>query len=201
MTSYIPAWGPDWATPADLDGDGAVDLVMANTRNGTSSDMDSFVYYGGLKDPGHKAPPGEWAIYPFKKRVILPMEGSNKAAVGDLNRDGNPDIVYARKGKARIFWGQKGGQFDGDKYTDLELENTADVAIGDLNGDKWPELVFCGPDKVSFVYWGRKKGFSKKKLLELATAKAFSVEMADINNDGKTDLIFANNDGEESWAY
>ncbi|MHC4706708.1 MAG: FG-GAP repeat domain-containing protein, partial [Planctomycetota bacterium] len=23
--SYVPAWGPDWATPADLDADGAMD--------------------------------------------------------------------------------------------------------------------------------------------------------------------------------
>jgi len=199
--SYVPAWGPDWATPADLNGDGAVDLVIANTRNGTSNDMDSFVYYGGLKNPKHKAPPGEWAIYPFKKRVILPIAGSTKAAVGDLNRDGNPDIVYARRGKARIFWGLEGGRFDGAKYTDLDLENTADVAIGDLNADKWPELIFCGPDKVSFVLWGTRKGFSKEKMLELPTAKALSVEMADIDNDGRTDLIFANNDGDESWAY
>ncbi|MHC4464827.1 MAG: FG-GAP repeat domain-containing protein, partial [Planctomycetota bacterium] len=137
--SYVPAWGPDWATPADLDGDGAVDLVVANYNNGTSHDMDSFVYYGGLKDPDHKAVPGKWASYPFKRRVILPMDGSNKAAVGDLNHDGNKDIVYATEGKARIFWGQKGGEFDSQKYTDLDVKDTADVAIAKLNGDKWPE--------------------------------------------------------------
>jgi hypothetical protein len=199
--SYVPAWGPDWATPADLDRDGAVDLVVANTRNGTSSDMDSFVYYGGLKNPDHEAPPGEWAVYPFRKRVILPIEGSTKAAVGDLNGDANPDIVYARKGKARIFWGLKGGQFDGEKYTDLDIEGAADVAVADLNRDKWPELVFCGSDDASFVCWGSKKGFSEKDVLELPTAKAFSVEVADIDNDGKPDLVFANNDGAESWAY
>ncbi|MHC4572650.1 MAG: FG-GAP repeat domain-containing protein [Planctomycetota bacterium] len=199
--SYVPAWGPEWATPADLNGDGAIDLVVANWDNGTTHDMDSFVYYGGLKDPHYKPAPGEWALYPFKKRVILPMDGSHKAAIGDLNRDGNPDIVYARKDKARIFWGQTGGEFDGSKYTDLDVGDSPDVAVAELNGDKWPDLIFCGPDEVSFVFWGGKKGFSKKRMLGLPTASAGSVEAADIDNNETADLIFANEKGEESWAY
>jgi hypothetical protein len=199
--SYVPAWGPQWATPADLNGDGAMDLVVANYDNGTSHDMDSFLYYGGLKDRGYQAAPGEWAFYPFKRRVILPMDGSNKATVADLNRDGNLDIVYAREDKARVFWGLKGGEYDGKKYTELDVEDSADVVVGDLNGDKWPELVFCGSDATAVVYWGGKKGFSKKRVLELPTAKAGSVEVADIDNDGKPDLIFANQEGDESWAY
>ncbi|MHC4475882.1 MAG: FG-GAP repeat domain-containing protein [Planctomycetota bacterium] len=199
--SYVPAWGPDWATPADLDGDGNMDLVVANYNNGTSHDMDAFVYYGGLKDRDHKPAPGQWASYPFKKRVILPIDGSAKAAVGDLNRDGNPDIVCAREDKARIFWGQAAGQFNGDKYTDIDVNDTTDVAIENLNNDKWPDVVFCGPKKVSYVYWGSKKGPSGKKVLELATEKANAVEVADIDNDGKPDLVFANQDTHESWAY
>jgi len=190
--SYIPAWG---------DGDGSVDLVVANTRNGTSSDMNGFVYYGGLKDPEYKAAAGDWAVYPFKKRTVLDLEGSKKAAVGDLNRDGNKDIVFVRKQKARIFYGLKGGNFDGDKYTELDISGASDVAIAELNSDKWPELIFAGADETSVIYWGRKKGPSKDKILELPTASAASVEVADIDNDKKLDLIFANGSGEESWAY
>jgi hypothetical protein len=199
--SYVPAWGPDWATPADLDADGAMDLVVANRSNGTSKDMDSFVYYGGLKKSCKKAGPDKWAVYPFNKRVILPIDGSVKAAVGDLNRDGNPDIVYARKGQARIFWGQKGGQFDAGHFADLDVSDTPDVAISDLNNDKWPELIFCGPEKVSYIYWGGKKGFSNRRMLELPTSLAISVEAADIDKDGRPDLIFTNQDIDESWAY
>ena len=199
--SYVPAWGPEWATPADLNGDGAMDLVLANYNNGTAHDMDSFVYYGGLKERDYKAAPGEWGFYPFRKRLILAMDGSNKAAVGDLDRDGNVDIVYARKGKARIFRGQPGATFDSDKYIELDISDTADVAVADLNGDKWPELIFCGPEKVSCVYWGGSEGFSNDRLLKLPTAEAASIEVADIDNDGKPDLIFANRDADESWAY
>ncbi len=43
----VPADGPRWIAPADLDGDGAMDLVVANRDNGTYSEMDLFLYYGG----------------------------------------------------------------------------------------------------------------------------------------------------------
>ena len=46
--SYIPANGPMWATADDLNGDGEMDLIVANYSNGTWTEMESFVYYGGL---------------------------------------------------------------------------------------------------------------------------------------------------------
>ncbi len=200
--TYVPGWGPHWATPADLDDDGAMDLILANHKNGTGSDMDSFIYYGGLKKSDCKSAQGQWSSYPFKKRVILPIDGSYKAAVGDLNQDGNKDIVYARdKGKAVIFWGQKGGQFDPEKFEELDVDGLTDVAIGKLNNDKWPEVVLCGKKDTSWIYWGSKNGISDKNRTEIATSEAFSVEIADIDNDKKLDLIFANNKGDESWAY
>ncbi|UCE04490.1 MAG: VCBS repeat-containing protein, partial [bacterium] len=48
--SYVPANGPMWVASEDLNNDGEMDLVVANYSNGTWTDMESFVYYGGLKD-------------------------------------------------------------------------------------------------------------------------------------------------------
>lgn len=31
----------------DLNGDGYLDLIIANTENGVTSDLDSYVYWGG----------------------------------------------------------------------------------------------------------------------------------------------------------
>ena len=50
--SYVPANGPMWITPGDLDEDGDTDLVVANYSNGTWTEMDSYVYYSGSNETG-----------------------------------------------------------------------------------------------------------------------------------------------------
>jgi hypothetical protein len=121
--TYVPANGPMWVTPGDLNDDGEIDLVVANYSNGTWTEMPSFIYYGGLKDENYQKKAGEWAFYPFKERIELPGSNTQKAAIGDLNRDGFTDIVFAfsggfweyrdksKKGSSpsRIYWGSKQG--------------------------------------------------------------------------------------------
>ena len=41
--SYVPADGPMWVAPGDLDLDGSIDLVVANYSNGTWTSMDSAI--------------------------------------------------------------------------------------------------------------------------------------------------------------
>ena len=40
---FLPANGAQWATPADLDADGHIDLFVSNYFDGTWSDMDSYI--------------------------------------------------------------------------------------------------------------------------------------------------------------
>jgi len=98
--SYVPANGPMWVTADDLNNDGHMDLVVANYSNGTWTEMESFIYYGGLeKDQKKKA--NEWGFYPFKDKTELPGSNAQKAAVADFNQDGYKDIVFAFSGG---FW-------------------------------------------------------------------------------------------------
>jgi len=79
--SYVPADGPMWATPGDLDLDGITDLVVANYSNGTWTEMPSFVYFGGQMGPEFKPEEGEWGFYPFNKRIMLPGSNAQKAVI------------------------------------------------------------------------------------------------------------------------
>ena len=198
--SYVPAWGPEWVAAEDLDRDGRVDLVVANIEDGSTDDMDSFVYYGGLRDSGDARNSGEWAVYPFKRRLILPNEGARKPAVGDLNRDGSLDLVFATRQEARIFWGKNQGQFDPGIYTDLPTTNATDVAVADLNNDQWPEIIFTKLGNTSFIYWSDGGSFSADHRSQLLTNDAYAVEVADVNDDGASDLLLANGKGGKSWA-
>ncbi len=212
--SYIPADGPMWPVANDLDNDGNMDLIVPNYSNGTWTNMDSFIYYGGLSK-NYKKKAGEWAFYPFKKRVSLKSSGAQNAAVADLNKDGYKDIIFAfssgyweyrdknSKGSSysRIYWGGKNG-YSNDNYTDIATDGATDVAAADLNNDGWTDLAFSnGNGKTSYVYYGSAKGFSQNRMIELPTNKASAVKIADVDNNGTPDIIFACEDGNASYAY
>lgn len=212
--SYIPANGPMWVTPADLNNDGHIDLVVANYSNGTWTGMESFVYYGGLSKD-HIKKEGEWAFYPFKKRILLESSDAQKAAVGDFNNDGYKDIViafsagfweYRDKSKigtspSRIYWGSA-DDYSSKNFSEIATSGATDVVTADFNDDGWLDLAFSNSEGGnSFVYFGGKDGFAEENLIQLPTINAQAVEAADINNDRLIDLIFANSDGDESNAY
>jgi hypothetical protein len=211
--TYVPADGPMWVAPADLNRDGEMDLVVANYSNGTWTDMDSYVYYGGLKRHGGTGETDDWAFYPFQRRLALPGSNAQKPAVGDFNRDGFPDIVFAFSGgfweyrssegysPSRIYWGGP-DDFDRTRFSHIMTRGATDVAVADLNGDGWLELVFAnGEGDSSFVYFGGEAGFSTDRMTRLPTAKPHAVEVGDVNNDGEADIVFAQEAGGFSVAY
>jgi len=216
--SYVPADGPMWVAPGDLNKDGAVDLVLGNYSNGTYTAMDSAVYWGGLKDPSYKAKPGEWAVYPFKGKTLLPAQNTQGVAVADLNNDGFAEVVFAfgegfweyrpkDKDKlqgppySRIYW-NTGGSFDPQKYTDLATKGATGVAAADFNQDGWVDLAFSNSiGDASYVCLNRSGSFPEDFRAELPTVSPHGVETGDVNNDGTTDLVFANESGNVSYAY
>jgi hypothetical protein len=212
--SYIPANGPMWITADDINGDGEMDLIVANYSNGTWTEMDSYIYYGGqAKDESNNDE--NWAHYPFKSRLSLPSSNAQKAVTGDFNNDGYKDIVlafsggfweYRDKSKAgtspsRIYWGGE-SDFSPDNFTNISTAGATDVASADFNNDGWMDLVFANSSGgLSYIYYGSAKGFDDNRLTKLPTVNAHAVELGDINNDGTIDIVFALEVGELSYAY
>lgn len=187
----LPTAGGKGAAAADLNADGWPDLVVASSFDGTKTELNSDIYWGG-KD-GFSA----------QRRNGLPTQGAEAVAVGDLNGDGIPEIVFANSGltyhvtvdgfqQSFLYWGSREG-YSVEHRQSLATTNAHDVKIADLNGDGAPDLLFAceGNDAGSSgltIYWGPDLKRSQKLPGEHSTG----VAVADFNRDGFPDIALSN---------
>jgi uncharacterized membrane protein len=191
---------------ADVNGDGKLDLVVANGCFGSDCSTGSV---GVLLGNGDGT---------FKKAVTYRSGAASvfgaHVAVGDLNGDGKLDLAVANTGSGcgngcpegliGILLGNGDGTFKKAKtYSTGGFDAIGWVAIADVNGDKKPDLVvanYCAtecsypPAQGSVgVLLGKGNGtFGSVKTYLSGGDGAVSVAVADLNKDGKPDILVAN---------
>jgi hypothetical protein len=187
----------------DVDGDGHADLIVVNGENGVTSELDSYVYWGG--------PDGL-----TDERVELPCIGAYDVAALDLTGNGLLDLLFTsawvdhhnpgrpipiqvyEQTAPRIF-------VNASERYGLSGVAATSLAAADLNGNGHPDLVVANYrsefeyDTDSFVYWGTETGFDADNPLRLPSHYAMQVLLADLNGDGRAEIIFAG--GDEIWIY
>ena len=187
---------PNQVVIGDINGDGKPDLVIADA----SATGNAIVLF---QDPAH---PGQF-LAPMK----LPINANSAAAVaiGDLNRDGAPDIVAAtfdasgNNGAIYIFYQNAAtrGTFLAPVTFPAGAQPQA-VRIADVNGDGLPDIVVAnlgpgadgtGSAGVSVLLQDAAHPGSFLPPVTYAThGGAVDVAVADLNGDGKPDLVVAN---------
>jgi uncharacterized membrane protein len=191
---------------ADVNGDGKLDLVVANGCLGSDCSTGSVGVLLGRGDGT------------FKKVVTCSSGAASvfgsHVAVGDLNGDGKLDLAVATtgagcgngcpQGLVAILLGKGDGTFKKAKtYGTGGFDAIGWVAIADVNGDKKPDLVvanYCAtecsypPVEGSVgVLLGKGDGTFKAVKTYLSGGDgAVSVAVADLNKDGKADVLVAN---------
>ncbi len=206
-STFLPGERSSGLAVGDLDGDAIPEIVLANSRRVGAREfdqyeivetvaIDSFVYRGSARG------------YSPARRVGLPTVNAQAAALGDLNQDGQPDVVFANAqgGASYIYWGRS-GEFRPNWRTAVPTRWASDCAIDDLNGDGHPDLAIAhytdglvrkSPERgithvtESYVYWGGPKGLDTQRRSELPTWGATGVLAADLNRDGEKDVVFFN---------
>jgi hypothetical protein len=169
----------------DLNGDGRPDLVTAN-EGGYPDYLGTVAVLLGNGD-GTFGPSAAY-VTGCGNRC-----GSYSVAIGDLNRDGNPDLVAANKtaGTVSVLLGSGDGTFGAKK--DIAVGWHPTVAIGDLDGDGTLDLVTANKsDHTVSVLLGNGDGTFGAKTDFVTGFCPYSVVIGDLNGDGKPDLATAN---------
>jgi hypothetical protein len=185
--STVDMLGPRSVAIGDLDGDGDMDLVSANQDSNNLT-----VFF--------QVSPAQFAIDPSGPLATVDTIGPRSVAIGDLDGDGDLDIVSANGplDNLTIFFQTSPGSFTfGSNSLLLGLDNPLFVAIGDLNGDGAQDIVAANKagDSLSIFFQTSPGQFTfdpDDALADLTLDGPVFVAIGDLDGDGDMDLISAN---------
>jgi len=180
-------------TPADVNGDSHVDLILSiwgeegsiifwGSSTGFDDDEQTYIETGGLG----------W-----------------DALVEDFNGDSYPDMLFTnQKGfngttdfdvPSIVYWGTSAG-LELSQSTLLDTYAAAGACAGDLNQDGYPDAVITSLEwldgnntgQKATIYWGGQAGLTDLDTSEIEATGPAGCSIYDLNLDGYQDLVIGN---------
>lgn len=187
----------------DLNGDGYLDLLFNCTHN----TYQMVAATAGTVVRGREGLSTDIAV-----------EGSQRAVLDDLNRDGYTDIVFCPnpigvhhdRRFVSIAWGSAAGWSPNRINSPLPMNAAAAIEVVDLNGDGWSDIAILGaprwrpqqPDgRIIRIYWGSPNGFGVTELYDLGVPSAIDLAAADFDGDGARDLAVLRSDSKSTLVW
>lgn len=163
---------------ADVDSDGDKDIVLM-----LGGDRDVVMYRNNSAFPSH-----------FSSKQLLksfPSIVLNELRVGDMNNDGNVDIVVSTENE--VGWFKNSSDTTAFVYSvinDNELYNSNGLHLSDIDNDG--DLDIFAKAGLNNIYRLENDGTSDPNftISTIDSGSLSSLTSGDIDNDGDTDLIF-----------
>ena len=192
---------PPSVTAADVNGDGKLDLVVANTGSNTVSVLLNTTAPGASTPSFATQQAFATGTYPYS------------VTTADVNGDGKPDLIVANGGSNTVSVllnttapGASTLSFAAQQ-TFATGSTPYSVTAADVNGDGTSDLIVANDfsDTVSVLLNTTTPGASTPSFAAQQTFGTGnlpqSVTTADVNGDGKPDLIVANTNGKTVSVY
>lgn len=223
-TYYSGGGYPSTIVPVDIDGDGHIDLLVANQASCYACSGDGTVAVLLNKGNGTFKPA---VSYDAGGLGYGPIGGS-KLSVVDVNGDGVLDAVVVNclpsgfplgsngcgdgiaNGVVGVLFGNGNGTFQAVVTYDVGgAGGGGSLAVGDLNGDNKPDLVIsnacvssqnCAQGSIGVLLNNGDGTFKKSVVYPTAGSGATGVLLADINGDGKLDILAGGCSTGNCWA-
>ncbi len=180
-TGYVADSGPFAVETGDVNGDGILDLVVANYKSDDISVLlgNGDGTFGGSNNynVGQVSP---WAL------VLADFNGDQRLDVAIASAGNGTD-----RGGFTVMLGNGDGTFAAPK--EYGKDNFVSVIAADINGDGKLDLISSGYDpstNATFisVFLGNGDGTFQKALNTTTTADSYALVVSDYNGDGKLDL-------------
>ena len=189
----LPTIGASGVSCGDLNGDGYPEIVFSNQNVTNERELLSYVYWN---DKG---------TFRFEDLTQLRTEGSMANAIGDVNGDGKPDVIFFndeghfRDGAAitTLYWGDGTRNYTRERSTEFVTHHIFGFGNADLDDDGNVDIIFARAKFITGVdqdqsgltiEWNKKGKFNKQTFLTMKDAYG-GVRIADINKDGYLDIL------------
>ncbi len=182
--------GPNSVAICDLDGDGKLDLMVANSSANTVSIFRNTSSLGSITDSS------------FASKVDFITGANPSVAIADLDGDGKPDLTIANKNSNTVsiyrntsILGSITSSSFAAKIDFATGTSPESIAIADLDGDGKPDLVTSNSTSDNLSVFrntstlGAINASSFSSKVDFGTIDTYFVAIGDLDGDGKPDLV------------
>jgi uncharacterized repeat protein (TIGR01451 family) len=172
----------------DLDNDGDQDILKIG---------DDLTNHYWVENDGD----GTWSTHDDVEDSLFSFD-ADEGALGDVDNDGDLDLVIVTSGDNKILLNDGMGEFEELTLSFDVTDNSTGVAIDDVSGDGWNDIIVANYRSQSYVYVNdRDSSFTRTNAFVTEEQYTTNVITGDFDIDGDNDMIVGGAGGDGYYYY